>query len=59
MASVGSRVSLKEYLEETIVKVEETVDLEQKKPKTKEIIENAKEILNDQSLLNRKVFVQS
>ena len=44
---------MKAYLEETIAKVEETVDMEQN-PKTKEIIENAKEILDNPKFMEQK-----
>ena len=44
---------MKAYLEETITKVEEMIELENH-PKTKELIENAKEILKDPKFIEQK-----
>ena len=44
---------MKAYLEETITKVEESVEIE-KIPKTKEVLENAKEILKDPKFIEQK-----
>ena len=44
---------MKAYLEETITKVEEMIEIEQN-PKTKELIENAKEILKDPKFIEQK-----
>ena len=44
---------MKAYLEETITKVEEMIEIEHH-PKTKELIENAKEILNDPKFIEQK-----
>jgi transposase len=48
-----AKVIMKEFLEETIAKVEESVEIE-KHPKTKEIIKNAKEILKDPKFIEQK-----
>lgn len=48
-----SKATMKAYLEETIKTVEETVDIDQN-PKTKELIHNAKEILNDPKFMEQK-----
>lgn len=48
-----AKATMKAYLEETIFKVEETVDVETC-PKTKEVIENAKKIINDPKFIDQK-----
>jgi hypothetical protein len=48
-----AKATMKSYLEETITKVEEIVDLEVS-PETKEVIENAKEILSDPKFIEQK-----
>jgi transposase len=44
---------MKEYLEETILKVEESVEID-KTPETKKWVENAKDILNDPKFMEQK-----
>jgi transposase len=48
-----AKATMKAYLEETITKVEENVKIE-KCSKTKKVLENAKEILNDVKFLEQK-----
>lgn len=48
-----AKETMKSYLEETMTKVEETVDLENS-PKTKEVLGNAKEILEDPKFIEQK-----
>ena len=48
-----AKATMKEYLEKTIKEVEETVDIEQN-PKTKKVLENAKEILADPKFIEQK-----
>lgn len=48
-----AKATMKSYLEETITKVEESVDLEAS-PQTKEVVENAKEILHDPKFIEQK-----
>ena len=48
-----AKATMKSYLEETMNKVEETVDLENS-PKTKKVLENAKEILSDPKFMEQK-----
>ena len=48
-----AKVIMKKFVEETIAKVEEIVEIE-KHPKTKEIIKNAKEILKDPKFIEQK-----
>lgn len=48
-----AKTTMKAYLEETIAKVEEQLELEIH-PKIKEIVENAKEILNDPKFIEQK-----
>jgi len=48
-----AKVVMKAYLEETITKVEEMIELEHH-PKTKDLIENAKEILKDPKFIEQK-----
>ncbi|MBM7573742.1 IS1182 family transposase [Aquibacillus albus] len=49
-----AKETMKSYLEETMTKVEETTELEESHPKTKEMIELAREILNDAKFLESK-----
>jgi transposase len=53
-----AKETMKSYLEETIAQVEESVEIGCN-PKTKEIVENAKEILKDPKLSNKKEYVPS
>lgn len=48
-----AKAIMKEFLEETITKVEENIEIENN-PKTKEVIENAKEILKDPKFIEQK-----
>lgn len=48
-----AKAMMKSYLEETINKVGETIDVENS-PKTKEVIDNAKEILEDPKFMEQK-----
>lgn len=48
-----AKATMKSYLEETITKVEESIDVESS-PKTKEVLDNAKEILDDPKFLKQK-----
>ncbi len=48
-----AKAVMKTYLEETITKVEEMIEIEQH-PKTKDLIENAKEILKDPKFIEQK-----
>jgi len=48
-----AKQTMKTYLEETIAKVEESVVID-KTPKTKKVIENAKEILKDPKFMEQK-----
>ncbi len=48
-----AKTVMKDYLEETILQVEKSVDIE-RSPKTKAIIENAKEILKDPKFIEQK-----
>ena len=48
-----AKATMKAYLEETITKVEESVEIENT-PKTKELLENAKEILKDPKFIEQK-----
>ncbi|MDQ0233673.1 hypothetical protein J2S19_005030, partial [Metabacillus malikii] len=48
-----AKTTMKEYLEETITKIEENIDLDVC-PKTKSIIENSKEIINDPKFIEQK-----
>ena len=48
-----AKAVMKAYLEETITKVEEMIEIEQH-PKTKDLIENAKEILKDPKFIEQK-----
>lgn len=48
-----AKATMKAYLEETMAKVEENIEIENS-PKTKEIIENAKEILKDPKFIEQR-----
>lgn len=48
-----AKSEMKSYLEETLIQVEESVDLD-KTPKTKRIVENTKNILNDPKFIEQK-----
>ena len=48
-----AKATMKSYLEETMNQVEESVDLENS-PKTKKVLENAKEILSDPKFMEQK-----
>ena len=48
-----AKAVMKAYLEETITKVEEMIEIEHH-PKTKDLIENAKEILKDPKFIEQK-----
>ncbi|RYG70959.1 transposase, partial [Lentibacillus lipolyticus] len=48
-----AKATMKSYLEETITKVEENIDIENS-PETKGILDNAKEILEDPKFLEQK-----
>lgn len=48
-----AKATMKSYLEDTITKVEKNIDIENS-PKTKEVLDNAKEILEDPKFLEQK-----
>lgn len=48
-----AKAMMKSYLEETMAKVEESIDLEDN-PKTNEVLKNAKEILSDPKFMEQK-----